>query len=187
MDLAEYFKQHVRAEAQEIEYMDQVFETLEYEKGCVLQMAGRTAQYLYFIERGLARMYYHNEAGKDFTYGFYEEADFLTVPDSFFNRAPSLYAIELLEDATLRRIGYGAMEEALVKMPGLEKVKSMVLLLFLVKASQRVVALQFQNAQQRYGELVSKQPSIVLRAPLGHVASFLGITQETLSRIRARK
>ncbi|MNE78742.1 hypothetical protein D3C80_1751770 [compost metagenome] len=71
--------------------------------------------------------------------------------------------------------------------PIMQRLENKTLQGFLLKAGERIVALQFQSAQERYDTLMENQPSIIRRAPLGTIASYLGITQETLSRIRARK
>ncbi len=71
--------------------------------------------------------------------------------------------------------------------PEIMEIENYVLRYFLLKASERTIALQFQTAEERYHTLAESQPTILQRAPLGAIASYLGITQETLSRIRARK
>lgn len=156
-------------------------------KSACLHEAGKVAKELYFIEKGLIRMFYHNDAGKDITYGYYTEGDFITVPESFFTQRPSKYHMEMLEDGVIYAITFSDLNQMLQEFPVMQQLENKTLRDFLLKAGDRIVALQFQSAQERYDTLMENQPSIIRRAPLGTIASYLGITQETLSRIRARK
>lgn len=159
----------------------------KYQKNYTLKSYGEIANSLFFIEKGLCRIYYVNESGKDITYGFYKEGDFISIAESFFTQSPSVYCIETLEDCLISAISFREFVNLNNKFPAIEKVKSHVLQYFLLIATSRIVALQFQSAQQRYDSLLEQQPEILQRAPLGHIASYLGITQETLSRIRSKK
>lgn len=153
----------------------------------VLYQEGQAVNRLYFVKEGLLRMYYLNEQGKEITYGFYSETQFVTIPDSFFNQTPSRYYLEALENSSLQSITHSEFESLIRDFPEVKEIENHVLRYFLQKASERIVAHQFQTAEERYLTLFESQPSIFLRAPLGAIASYLGITQETLSRIRARK
>jgi CRP-like cAMP-binding protein len=163
------------------------FEKRNCVKGRCLHEAGKVARELYFIEKGLVRMFYHNDAGKDITYGYYTEGDFITVPESFYTQSPSKYHMEILEDGIIYAVTYDDLNQMLNDFPIMQRLENKTLQGFLLKAGERIVALQFQSAQERYDTLMENQPNIIRRAPLGTIASYLGITQETLSRIRARK
>ncbi|WP_353136274.1 Crp/Fnr family transcriptional regulator [Pseudopedobacter sp.] len=158
----------------------------EYTKQHILHHYGDISTTLYYIEKGLCRIYYVNDTGKDITYGFYKEGDFVAIAESFFTQKPSGYCIETLEDCSLFSIRYNDLIKLTDEFPIIEKVKSHVLQYFLLIATSRIIALQFQSAQQRYNALLEQQPGILQRAPLGQIASYLGITQETLSRIRSK-
>ena len=163
------------------------FKEVKLPKGEVVFREGQVAKQIYFIESGLARMYYYNESGKDITYVFFTENNFMAPSESFLEQQPSKYFIELLEDSKLRVISKDGLEKMLEQFPILEKIKTHILSYFLYQANKRIVALQFQNAQQRYETLEETQGDILTRVSLGQIASYLGITQETLSRIRGKK
>ncbi|EOR93649.1 cAMP-binding protein [Arcticibacter svalbardensis MN12-7] len=167
--------------------IESAFVPVKFSKTQILIPEGKISKEMFFIEKGLARIYYYNESGKDITYSFFTEGMMLTVAESFFGQLPSRYNIESLEDCEMRKITYTDFEMLLKTYPETEKVKSQGLLEFLLKATDRIVTLQFLSAQERYDLLMKNYPSIILRASLGHIASYLGITQETLSRIRAKK
>lgn len=155
-----------------------------YVKTEILQEAGNIVRTLYFIEKGLVRIFYHNSNGKDVTYGYYQEGDFVTIPESFYTQCPSKYHMEMLKDGLVYSISYADLHLLLKEFPQMQQLENKTLQNFLLKAGERIVALQFQTARQRYDTMMEKQPEIILRAPLGSIASYLGITQETLSRIR---
>lgn len=163
------------------------FKKKSFPKNHCIHEYGNVATCMFFIEEGLCRTYYINENGKDLTYNFYKEGDFMTIAESFFDQKPSRYSIETLEEVNLYYIQFSDLEDLLRRYPILERMKSHVLQYFLLIVSSRVIALQFQTAQQRYDTLITQDPEILQRASLGHIASYLGITQETLSRIRAKK
>lgn len=167
--------------------VQQAFHSAHLPKNDLVFPMGTVAKHIFYLEKGLARMFYYNEAGKDITYAFFSEGNFMAPSESFLEKKPSVYSIELVEDAELRYVSSDGLDRLLAQYPVLEKIKSHILAHFLFQANRRIVALQFQNAQQRYETLETDQGNILQRAPLGHIASYLGITQETLSRIRARK
>src|SRR5690606_10062140 len=119
----------------------------------------------------LARMFYYNEAGKDITYEFFPENNFMAPSESFLEQKPSPYSIELLEDSELRLVSLDGLNRLLEEFPVVEKIKSHILAHFLYQANRRIVALQFQNAPQRYETLEQTKGNILQRAPLGHIAS----------------
>jgi CRP-like cAMP-binding protein len=153
----------------------------------LLLKQGEVCKNLHFIEKGLIRVFYNTETGKEITYHLMPENNFISILYSFYNQTPSNYSIETLEDSVIYTMPMTLFEETKASFPELEKVYSYVLREALIMAQERVVSLQFQSAQDRYNDLVSKQPSIIQRVPLGYIASYLGITQETLSRIRSKK
>ena len=142
--------------------------------------------YFYYIKKGIVRIYYYK---KDYevTDGFIMENTPITAADSFFSRKPSFYNIELLEDSEIEYIHYFDMEKLFTTCPEMERIGRLITLEYLNFIMERVKSLQFETAQTRYDKLITEQPDVLLRAPLGMIASFLGITQETLSRIRSKK
>lgn len=187
MVITEYFKLitpiSLAAEAD----IRSVFQRLEYPRKRLLCEQGNYVNHLYFIESGLVRMFYINKQGKDVTYGFYTENQFVTVPESFFGHTASRYYLELLEDSVLYAVNQKDHLRLAADFQEVRIIENHVLREFLLKTSDRIVALQFLSAEERYRMLDESQPSILQRAPLGAIASYLGITQETLSRIRARR
>lgn len=153
--------------------------------GSVLLREGQMADKGWFISTGTARAYYIKE-GKDISDWFAFDAEFVTAPDSFLGGMPSPHYIELLEDSVLLEFSREWLLQECDRNRELGHLLRVVLTRTLLRLQQRIVSLQFESAAQKYHNLLRIRPDITQRVPLGHIASYLGITQETLSRIRAR-
>ncbi len=158
----------------------------EFSKGDKIVEQGKVCKYLYFIEKGLSRSYYINEKGKDITVWFFAENDIMTGVESFFQQKPSMYEMEFLEDSIVYQISYDDLNELFDKYHIIERFGRLLAIQLLTEVADKLNAMQFQSAKERYLFMIKKFPNISYRAPLGHIASYLGITQETLSRIRSR-
>jgi CRP-like cAMP-binding protein len=155
-------------------------------KNYILHQEDIICRKLYFVQEGLARIFYHKK-GKDITYSFVPENTFTTLVDSFFEQKPSRYNIELLEPSVVSYIKYDDLTSLFKQSHEIEHFGRIITTEFLKSHSERLSAIQFQTAAERYETLQVRHPSVLLRANLGHIASYLGITQETLSRLRGRK
>ncbi|MES2761494.1 MAG: Crp/Fnr family transcriptional regulator [Bacteroidota bacterium] len=139
---------------------------------------------LYFIEKGLIRGYYFVD-GKEITNWFAQESEFATCFYAFIASKPSFEIIQTIEECELIELNYSALQDLYKRFPETERIGRMITENYYIKLEERILNLQFKTAKERYQKLVSSRPSLLQRASLGQVASYLGITQETLSRIRA--
>lgn len=153
-------------------------------KNQLLVEEGQICRNLYFIEIGLGRSYYLKADGKEVTQWFFGQEVFMSSADSFFNQSHSNYYLEILEDAILYSITHEKMELLLAKYHKMEKFARLLSIDMLTRIVHKLNAIQFQNARERYDYMISEFPDISHRVPLGQIASYLGMTQETLSRIR---
>ena len=155
-------------------------------KGQLLVKDGQVAHRLYFLEKGTARtFYYHN--GKDITSWIYRENTPFTTWYSFLNRQPSFESIEILEDATVLSFTKDALEALYLQYPTFERFGRKMVEQQLSFLDAFYKGYMFMSAKERYDLLLDIFPDITQRVNLGHIASFLGISQETLSRIRSKK
>ena len=159
----------------------------EFRKGHFLYRQGEICQHIYYIEKGLARDYYLTEGGKEITQWFFADNNFLTAVDSFYLHKPTLVYCELLEDSVVYSLKYSEMEAMLNENHEMARFAFHTVFELARMLSSYISAMKFQSAEERYNALMKEYPRIFQRAKLGHIASFLGITQETLSRIRAGK
>ncbi len=141
---------------------------------------------LYYIEKGIFRTYYiHNE--KEITSWFYTENQFLTSWSGFYNQETSHEYIEALEEATIYSIEYSAYQKLINSYPSFERFTRLLAEEQLAFIDSFFKGYLFMTASEKYKLLLSIIPDIELRVKLGYIASFLGISQETLSRIRSIK
>ena len=159
---------------------------LTLKKGEILVKEGQYSDKAYFIVSGSTRAYYLND-GKDITYWFAFENDFICAINSFFQNIPSPHFIEVLEETILLEISRDDIMKLSDKYHNFERLTNRVATKTMLKLQARIVSMQFQSAEQRYQNLLSAYPSITQRVSLTHIASYIGITLETLSRIRKLK
>jgi CRP-like cAMP-binding protein len=186
MELLDFTRQHIALPAELEEVLNGAFKRESFPKGTQLLQPGNFSTKVFFIEKGLARTFYIKEE-KDITHHFFAEDSFMMPIESIFYNTPSSYGVELIEKSIVRTASYPAIEKFIEQSPALEKLIRVLLIDVLKDFSDRLYALQFQSAQQRYASMLANYPDILLRAPLGHIASYLGITPQTLSVIRAQK
>lgn len=159
-------------------------QSITTKKGEIISQQDSHNKNVYFLEKGLIRTFYY-ENGKDITNNFYLEGKVFANVDTLFNEEPTKFNIEALEDSEMLYCNYVKLEELCEKSLSAANFRSFILGKLLVQAMERIAALQFMTAKERYAALMKGNPEIILRAPLGMVASYLGISQETLSRIRS--
>jgi len=165
--------------------LESIAKRRELPKGHILLHAGGTCNYLYFIEKGITRTFYIKD-GRDITDWLSLENTFATSVISLFTRRPDRRSIELLEDSTIVELPHYELESLFAKYHDLERLGRLWSNYGIVQLQQRFDDLHFATAAERYAKLIQYNPTILQRVALGIIASFLGITQETLSRIRSQ-
>lgn len=161
------------------------FEQKFLNKNELLLQEGKTCRHLYFIEKGALRGFY-NLDGKEITHWFGFENDFVTSFHSFITQTPAVENIQLLENAILWSIHKDDLNTLLNQHQEIERLLRIAYEKYYIRLEERFVNAQFKTAAERYENLLTQTPHILERVPLGCVASYLGISQETLSRIRSR-
>ena len=154
-------------------------------KGHFLHIPEKICNKMYFVERGIVRTYYNHD-GKDVTVYFTVEGEMVTAIDSFIQRKPSKYYIELLEDTTLYSFSYHDLESHYKEFPGFERFGRLLMERAYMDLVDRAESIQLLSATDRYKKLIEAHPTLPHRVNLGHIASYLGISQETLSRVRSQ-
>lgn len=164
----------------------QVSRVQRFEKSTFLVKEGQYSDKLYFIVSGAARAFYV-KGDKDVTDWFSFENEFISALNSYFQNIPSPHYIELLEPSVVWEISRADASRLSEIHPCFEMLGKSSILKTLLELHAHVVAIQFESARQRYDNLLAIRPDITCRVPLHNIASFLGITMETLSRIRNPK
>lgn len=148
-----------------------------------LQPIGHTCKTIYFIKKGVARIYYFKD-DIDVTERFFFENSIIARVESLFTGAPSRKAIQILEDAEIIAIDSARLFKLYDTFPAVERLFRKIFEAAYVETVNRIEGMQFHSAEERYKALLSEDPNVLMRVPLKYVASYLGITQVSLSRIR---
>ena len=158
----------------------------QVEKNRDVQSIGHTCRTIYFINKGIARIYYYKDE-VDITESFAFEHQVVVRYESLFTGRPSRKAIQALEDTELVAIDAGKLFQLYDRYPDIERLFRKIFEAAHVDTINRVESIQFHSAAERYQALLRASPDIIRRVPLKYIASYLGITQVSLSRIRARR
>ncbi len=161
------------------------FEEVVLSKNEYLLTEGKTCRHLYFLQQGALRGFY-NLDGKEITYWFGFENDFVTSFHSYITGEPAVENIQLMEGSILWAISKDRLAGLFNQYQEIERLVRIIQEKYYMQLEERFVNAQFKTATERYEHLLHQTPHILERVPLGPVASYLGISQETLSRIRSR-
>jgi len=173
-------------EAEENMILD-AFEPIALKKKRNLLVPGDVCHHVYFITSGAVRSYHVDEKGVEHIYQLRLENSWISDLESFFSQKPSYYYIESIEESTLLRISYKHLETLYSEVPKLERYFRILFQKAYINALQRLNSTMWDTAEERYNEMVKENCSILQRVPQTYIASYLGITPESLSRIRKKK
>ncbi|MCB0651567.1 MAG: Crp/Fnr family transcriptional regulator [Saprospiraceae bacterium] len=146
---------------------------------------GKVCHEIGFVNKGCFRTFYLSD-GKEINTHFTFENEFVTDYDSFLQSKSSRYFIQALEDAEIVTFNLTALQDAYNQSQNWERFGRMIAEQSYKLTTQRVESFLFLDGQQRYLDLLNKQPHILDRIPLYHIASYLGLERESLSRLRKK-
>ncbi len=155
-------------------------------KGDFLLRQDEVCKKSYWIEKGVARKYYLND-GKEITTELYFDNDIAVSFDSYCLQKPSREFIQVLTDSTISQTDFLAYQKAKEKFPQLATLDLMMTEYYAMWLEERLFQFHTMDATSRYLNLIKNHPYIIQNIPLTFIASYLGISLETLSRIRAKK
>jgi len=147
---------------------------------------GEVCREMGFIENGTMRMYYMSNDGEEINVDFFFENDFATSYQSFIMQTPGKYYIQALTDCELTTVSYASLQHAYNSSPQWQQFGRIIAERVFIRAEQRKENLMFLDAEQRYLDLLATRPKILEQVPLYHIASYLGIKRESLSRLRKK-
>jgi CRP-like cAMP-binding protein len=156
-----------------------------FKKGEYLLRQNEYCRHSYFVEEGILRKYYLHD-GKEITTELFFQNDVAVSLNSYVFQQPSYESIQALIDTTVSITAYNSFQHAKVKYPKLMELDLLMTEYYALWLEQRLFEFHTQNATQRYTQLMAKHPHIIQHVPLTYIASYIGISLETLSRIRAR-
>ncbi|MBP1673202.1 MAG: Crp/Fnr-type transcriptional regulator [Bacteroidetes bacterium] len=155
-----------------------------FPKGKILLHEGDISNECYFILKGCVRSYYIRD-GKEKTTEFFTEEQFI-LPNQYGTNIPSDHFLECIEEVVLNISNPNAEKEAFQKYPQLEILYRKMADIIFVNFQKKMDEFRMSSAEQRYIDLTKERPDLLQRVPQHQIASFLGISPESLSRIRKR-
>jgi len=160
------------------------FQPLHLRKHEFLLQAGTVSDDYFFLETGLLRAFAYDPAGHDVTTGFYSPGEVVFEVASFFQRTPSLEYVQALTDCAGWRLSFAQLNSLFHARPEFRELGRAVLVRGFAALKTRLLATITEPAAARYEHLLRASPALAQHAPLKHIASYLGITDTSLSRIR---
>lgn len=158
--------------------------SVSLQKSELLLEAGQRCDYFYLVLKGCLRVYYLDLDGNQITHWFAAENSIVTSPFSFFKKEENILYIETLEDTELLCITSEQFKIISKEVKNADYELRKLYAEFAMIFSRRIMSIHTKTAQERYLDLLNKHPYLFEKAKLSHIASFLGITQQSLSRIR---
>jgi len=152
----------------------------------IYMSVGDLKRRLALIEKGMMRAYTYKENGDEATLFLRGEGQLIASHDAILHRKPSRFIYKALEPVIVMEIDYDALDEMLKLRPDLEPIRNFFLMRMLSETLQVMESFVLQSPEERYRELVAEQSQLVNRVPDKYIASMLGITPVSLSRIRKR-
>ncbi|MFC4096655.1 Crp/Fnr family transcriptional regulator [Euzebyella saccharophila] len=176
--------QHPDLGIEDIQKLAAVHEKVSFKKGDFILQKGEILNEYYILEKGLFRSFVHDYQGNDITIDFFSENDILIEVSSLFQRIPTQENIEALTDSVAYKIDFTDFQELFHKLGGFSEWGRSWMSSSLFSFKNRSTLMRVESARERYERLLKEKPTVGKMAPLKHIASYLGITDSTLSRIR---
>ena len=168
-----------------VDYLRQVVKKKEVYKRHFVCRPGQICQHIYFIEKGLFRCYYSRD-NRDISSGFMLEGDVCISVESFFGQQKSEESIQALENSLVYFISYEELQDLYRRFPVLNIIGRLLMEKYYRLSRHQSFIMQVCKAEERYHWLVSHSPELIFRVRLKHIASYLGISDVMLSKIRGK-
>lgn len=156
-------------------------------KGDFLLQEGQVCQHIYFLEKGFMRMYYLDPDGNEINYRFAEAPNFFVDYQSFLTQKPSRYYWQAMQDVEVMAFSTELVQQSYQHSPLWNNFGRLMAERAYLMMNERVEMLQFLTPEQRYQYILKTYPDLPTKISQAHLASYLGIKPESLSRIRHRQ
>jgi len=182
----DYLSRFARLSEQEIKIFENSLEFRKVPKKTILLHAGEICNFEAYINKGCIREYFVDRDGIELTLQFATEDWWVSDITSFEDQVPSDMYIEALEDCELLVLSRQAKENLINEVPQLERMFRLMIQRHLSKLQKRLFKTVSSTAMEQYVEFVNRYPTLSQRVSQQYIASYLGITPEFLSRLRAK-
>lgn len=185
-NLASYISNVLPVSSTETEFILNSFEPVTFNKGETLLHQGTVSDMYLYLNKGLIRSFLHDLNGEEVTTDFFVENNMVFEITSFFNRTPSETNMVTLTYCEGFKLNYEQLNKLFHERPAFREIGRAILVREFIASKKRNYSMITKTAEQRYQQLLLEKPLIVQQAPLKQIASYLGITDSTLSRIRSK-
>lgn len=182
--LINFFQQTLPLPLQICENITSLFKPVQLEKGRYFVRKGQVSERYLFLETGCIRSYTVDPEGGEVTTGFYMSGQVVFEVASFFKKIPAGENFQAIEDCTGLFITFDELQHLFHTIPEFRELGRMILVNGFISFKQRTLSLINDTAEQRYTALLNDHPDWFRHIPLKYIASYLGITDSSLSRIR---
>lgn len=185
-ELTSFLKKNIDLNDDDLKIILSYFKIIKKSKNDILLSHGKISQYSYFVKKGCLRIFFINDEGKDVTRYIAFENQFATALVSFITNEPAEEIIQAIENSELLYISHDDFRYLMTIIPKWKDFYSIYLEKAYVNNSKRLMSFTTLDASERYDQLFKINPNIVKRLPNKIVASYINISQETLSRIKSK-
>ena len=168
----------------ELDVLESILVPIKYAKGEIALSEGELCKNLLYIDKGLMRQFYFKH-GKEVTEHLAQDHTIVMCIESLFKEEPTKLQIEAIEPTVVYALPKADLERVAMHNVNIQILYRKILEESLIMSQVHADLVRFETAQDRYKKLCKLMPQVVLRAPLVYIASYLQMTPETLSRVRA--
>ncbi|MFM1947445.1 MAG: hypothetical protein RL207_1728 [Bacteroidota bacterium] len=183
-NLIQHINHTVLLSVEDIQRCESYFELVNISKNTVLEEQGKKPNFLYFASSGFMRLFYDDENGDEQTNYLCAPNGFIASFLSFINQVNATENVECITDCEVLRISNANLKRLIDESENFKKFSLVIFEYAFLSTATRANDLATLSAEQRYKKLMVQHPEIIHNIPIQHIASFLGMKPESLSRIR---
>lgn len=169
---------------EELDILESILVPMKFKKNERILAEGETCRHIYYLDQGLIRQFYFKN-GKEVTEHLGEDHSIFMCIESLFREEPTRLEVEALEPCVVYGLPKAELERVALHNVNIQMLYRKILEESLIISQVHADLVRFESAQSRYEKMCKLKPQVILRAPLLHVANYLQMTPETLSRVRA--
>ena len=169
---------------EELDVLESILVPRKYTKGEMILQEGEVCENIYYVDKGLVRQFYYKNE-KELTEHIGADGEIFMCIESLFKEEPTKLQVQAIETSMIYLIPKHRLEQVALHNVNIQILYRKIFEESLIISQVHADLLRFETAQNRYSRLCKLKPQVVLRAPLVYIASYLQMTPETLSRVRA--
>lgn len=185
MDIKEIINKRYAMPDASLDKLQRCLTEVSYPKGFRVLERGKVEKNIFFIKKGIVRAYTSVD-GKEITFWFGKEGATIVSLKGYVNDEPGYETMELMEDSVLYKLERKQLKALFLDDLHIANWGRRYAEMELLATEERLISMLSAIASERYKELLEKEPDLLQRLPLGSIATYLGVTQASLSRIRAK-